>query len=57
MTLSFIIAYLYRGPVWKRVVVFLSSIPITVLMNSLRIGFIGITVDHWGAGMAEGVIA
>ena len=56
MTLSFIIAYLYRGPVWKRVVVFLSSIPVTVLMNSLRIGFIGITVDHWGAAMAEGAL-
>ena len=56
MTLSFLIAYLYRGPVWKRAVVFLSSIPITVLMNSLRIGFIGITVDRWGSAMAEGAL-
>ncbi len=56
MTLSFIIAYLFRGPLWKRAVVFLSSIPITVIMNSLRIGFIGITVDHWGSGMAEGAL-
>lgn len=56
MTLAFIMAYLYRAPLWKRAVVFLSSIPITVLMNSLRIGFIGITVDRWGQSMAEGLL-
>jgi exosortase D (VPLPA-CTERM-specific) len=56
MTLAFIVAYLMRGPLWKRITVFLSSIPITVVMNSLRIGFIGITVEHWGRGMAEGAL-
>jgi exosortase D (VPLPA-CTERM-specific) len=56
MTLAFIVAYLYRGPMWKRVTLFLSSVPITVVMNSLRIGFIGITVEHWGGGMAEGAL-
>ena len=56
MTLSFIIAYLFRGPIWKRTVILLSSIPITVIMNSLRIGFIGITVEHWGRSMAEGAL-
>ena len=56
MTLAFIVAYLFRGPLWKRVAVFLSSVPITVVMNSLRIGFIGITVERWGAGMAEGAL-
>jgi exosortase D (VPLPA-CTERM-specific) len=56
MTLSFIVAYLFRGPMWKRATVFLSSIPVTVIMNSLRIGFIGITVEHWGSGMAEGAL-
>jgi exosortase D (VPLPA-CTERM-specific) len=56
MTLAFIVAYLFRGPFWKRLTIFLSSIPITVLMNSLRIGFIGITVERWGSGMAEGAL-
>lgn len=56
MTLAFIVAYLFRGPLWKRTVILLSSIPITVVMNSLRIGFIGVTVDHWGPGMAEGAL-
>jgi len=56
MTLAFILAFIYRAPWWKRAVLFLSSIPITVVMNSLRIGFIGITVDRWGPRMAEGAL-
>jgi exosortase D (VPLPA-CTERM-specific) len=56
MTLAFILAYLYRAPWWKRGLLFLSSIPITVVMNSLRIAFIGITVDRWGPGMAQGAL-
>ena len=56
MTLSVLIAYTFGGAYWKRTVVFLSSIPLTVLMNSVRIGIIGITVDRWGPGMAEGVL-
>jgi exosortase D (VPLPA-CTERM-specific) len=56
MTLAFIVAYVFRGPMWKRTVLFLSSIPITVLMNSLRIGIIGITVERWGPTMAEGAL-
>jgi exosortase D (VPLPA-CTERM-specific) len=56
MTLGFLMAYFYKGSVWKRVVLFLSSIPITMLMNSFRVGVIGITVDHWGIGMAEGFL-
>jgi exosortase D (VPLPA-CTERM-specific) len=56
MTIAFLMSYFYRGAVWKRVFLFLSSIPITVLMNSLRIGTIGVMVEHWGIGMAEGFL-
>ena len=31
MTLGFLMAYFYKGALWKRLVLFLSSIPITVL--------------------------
>jgi len=37
-------------------VLFLSSIPITIIMNSGRIGTIGLMVEHWGIGMAEGFL-
>ena len=55
-TLSFLAAYLYREKFWKRAVVFLSSIPITVLMNSFRIGVIGVLVEYGGPEQAEGFL-
>ena len=56
MALSMIIAILYQAPMWRRVVLVLSSMPISVLMNSFRIGAIGVTVEYWGQEMAEGVL-
>jgi exosortase D (VPLPA-CTERM-specific) len=55
-TLAFLMAYFYKGAMWKRAVLFLSSLPITVIMNSLRIGTIGVMVEHWGISMAEGFL-
>jgi exosortase D (VPLPA-CTERM-specific) len=56
MSFGFLIAYVYKGPNWHKWVIFLSTIPITVLMNSFRIGVIGITVEFWGIEMAEGFL-
>ena len=56
MTIGFIMAYFYRAAMWKRVAIVLSSIPLTILMNSIRIGVIGVTVEYWGIGMAEGFL-
>lgn len=56
MSFGFLIAYLFQGPVWQRAFLFLSTIPITVLMNSFRIGVIGVTVEYWGIEMAEGFL-
>jgi exosortase D (VPLPA-CTERM-specific) len=56
MSLAFICAYFYQAALWKRAVIFVSSIPITVLMNSFRIGLIGVTVEYWGKDMAEGFL-
>jgi exosortase D (VPLPA-CTERM-specific) len=56
MTIGFLMACFYKGALWKRVVLFLSSIPITVIMNSIRVGTIGVMVEHWGISMAEGFL-
>lgn len=56
MTLGFIAAYFYKAEFWKRTLIFLSTIPITIIMNSFRIGMIGIAVEYWGNGMAEGIL-
>jgi exosortase D (VPLPA-CTERM-specific) len=56
MTLGFLMAYFFKAAFWKRALLFLSSIPITILMNSFRIGTIGVMVEHWGVQMAEGFL-
>lgn len=56
MSLGFICAYLYDTTFWKRALVVLSTIPITLFMNSFRIAMIGVLVDNWGTAMAEGFL-
>ncbi len=56
MALGFIMAYFYKTALWKRVLVFITTIPLTVIMNSIRIGIIGVTVEYWGQEMAEGFL-
>jgi exosortase D (VPLPA-CTERM-specific) len=56
MTIGFLMAYFYKGALWKRAILFVSSIPIAVMMNSLRVGTIGVMVEHWGIAMAEGFL-
>lgn len=53
---GWLIATLYNGPAWHRVVLFLSTIPITILMNSFRIGVIGVMVNAYGISAAEGFL-
>lgn len=56
MTMGLIMAYLFQAPGWQRAVVFLSSVPLTVLMNSFRVGAIGVLVEYFGPGMARGFV-
>ena len=56
MSFGFLISYIYRGPFWQKSLIFLSTIPITVLMNSFRIGVIGVTVEYFGIAAAEGFL-
>ena len=55
-SLAFIAAYLFRGAFWKKALIFVSSAPITVLMNSFRIGMIGVLVEYGGPEQAEGFL-
>lgn len=56
MSFGFLVSYLLKAAWWKRGVVFLSTIPITILLNAVRIAIIGFTVDQWGPKMAEGLL-
>jgi exosortase D (VPLPA-CTERM-specific) len=56
MALGFLAAYFFKGAMWKRAIIFVSTIPLTIIINSLRIGLIGVTVEYWGVSMAEGLL-
>jgi exosortase D (VPLPA-CTERM-specific) len=56
MALGLIAVYFYRAALWKRVLIVVSTVPLTILINSARIGLIGITVEYWGRSMAEGLL-
>jgi exosortase D (VPLPA-CTERM-specific) len=56
MTLGVIVAYMFKGKMWMRWCIFLSTIPITILMNSFRIGVIGVLVDRYGVAQAQGFL-
>lgn len=47
-------AFLFRDKMWKRVLLVLSAIPISILVNGFRIGVIGVLVEFQGQGAAEG---
>jgi len=56
LSLSFIAAYFFSVAYWKRIIIVISSIPITIFMNSFRIGVIGILVEYGGIEQAEGFL-
>lgn len=56
MSFGFLISYIYRGPFWQKLLIFISTVPITVIMNSFRIGLIGVSVEYFGIAAAEGIL-
>lgn len=56
LSFSYLFSILYRGPLWHKAILLLSAAPIAVLMNSFRIGVIGILVNYFGIEQAEGFL-
>ncbi len=56
MSFSYVFGVLYLGPRWHKIVLLLAAAPITVVMNSVRIGIIGVLVDNFGISHAEGFL-
>ncbi len=54
MSFSYIFAVLYRGPTWHKAVLLLAAVPITVVMNSVRIAVAGWIVNYVGLDWLEG---
>jgi exosortase D (VPLPA-CTERM-specific) len=56
ITLGVIAAYFYQASWLARAVLVLSTVPITILMNSARVALVGLLVNAKGPGAAEGVM-
>lgn len=54
LSLALLCAYLFKDKMWKRVILVLSAVPISILINGFRIGMIGVLVELYGKGAAEG---
>jgi exosortase D (VPLPA-CTERM-specific) len=54
MSFSYIFAVLFKGTVWHKVVLLLAAVPITIVMNSVRIAFAGWLVNYVGLEYLEG---
>ena len=54
IVLGLILAYFYRGPLWKKIILVLSTVPLSILLNSIRIASTGILSKYFGPKVAEG---
>ncbi|HYA42054.1 MAG TPA: VPLPA-CTERM-specific exosortase XrtD [Syntrophobacteraceae bacterium] len=54
--LGLIVAYFFRASIWKRVLLVLSTVPLTIFWNSMRIALTGILWIKWGPRAAEGFL-
>ncbi|MEW6267128.1 MAG: VPLPA-CTERM-specific exosortase XrtD [Thermodesulfobacteriota bacterium] len=54
LVLGIILAYFFRAAWWKRVLMVASTVPLSLITNSLRIAITGILYEVWGAEAAEG---
>jgi exosortase D (VPLPA-CTERM-specific) len=54
LSFSYIFAVLYRGSKWNKAILLVSAVPITVVMNSVRIAIAGVIVNYYGVEWLEG---
>ncbi len=54
VVLGILLAYFIKGSLWKKLFLLLSTIPLSILSNSLRIAITGILSQYYGPVVAEG---
>jgi exosortase D (VPLPA-CTERM-specific) len=54
IVLAILVAYFSKSAWWKKLIVVLSSIPISIFVNGLRIASVGLLYPIWGPQVAEG---
>jgi exosortase D (VPLPA-CTERM-specific) len=54
LTLGVLFAYFFEKARWRQILLVLSTIPIAIITNGVRIGITGILAQKYGASVAEG---
>jgi exosortase D (VPLPA-CTERM-specific) len=54
IVLAILVAYFSKNALWKKVLVVLSAVPISIFVNGLRIASVGLLYPVWGPQVAEG---
>ena len=56
MALGSLFAHLYKGALWKRLVLFAATIPIALFSNILRVTALSLVAGHYGSDAATGIV-
>lgn len=54
IVLAILLAYFFNGALWKKIVIVISAIPVSIVTNSMRIASVGILYQFMGSAAAEG---
>ena len=54
LIMGVLLSYFYKAALWKKVLLVVSTVPLTIIINSLRIAATGILFRVWGPAVAEG---
>ncbi|ABB31737.1 EpsI family protein [Geobacter metallireducens RCH3] len=54
VVLGCLVAHFHRGALWQKILLVVSTIPLSIVTNGLRIASVGILYPIWGAQVAEG---
>ena len=54
IVLGILLAYFFKGSWWKKVIIVVSAIPVSIVTNSMRIASVGILYQFMGPAAAEG---
>ena len=54
IVLGVLLAYFYKAPYWKKIIIVISTVPLSIITNSFRIALTGCLYEYWGAVAAEG---
>jgi len=52
--LGLLVAYFFKAALWKRILLVISTVPIAIFVNGMRVASVGILYQYFGSAVAEG---